>query len=159
MKPAILLRGPVTEDSLDHAWREIEYYKKRDESDIVLIIDSQGGNGTKAIEYLKKKYKFHHLDFEDIQSETQNPKLDIYKNYLFLILQFPQWKFSSKKIVPHEVDIFAGENQLSEAKINSLLSSLNANYSKIKKTLGWQPTYSIKKTASQMLSWYRSILK
>ena len=29
--------------------------------------------------------------------------------------------------------IFAGENQLSEAKINSLLSSLNANYSKIKK--------------------------
>ncbi|MEK7124670.1 MAG: YfhO family protein, partial [Patescibacteria group bacterium] len=34
------------------------------------------------------------------------------------------------KLLP---DIFAGENQLSEAKINSLLSSLNANYSKIKK--------------------------
>lgn len=64
------------------------------------------------IDHLKKKYKFHHLDFEDIESETQIPKLDIYKNYLFLILQFPQWKFSSKKIVPHEVDIFAGENYL-----------------------------------------------
>jgi len=65
-----------------------------------------------TIDYLKKKHKFHHLDVEDIQSEIQNPKLDVYKNYLFLILQFPQWKFSSKKIVPHEVDIFVGENFL-----------------------------------------------
>lgn len=41
-------------------------------------------------------------------------------------------EYASKggKLLP---DIFAGESQLSEAKINSLLSSLNSNYSKIKK--------------------------
>ncbi|PLX28769.1 hypothetical protein C0581_01010 [Candidatus Parcubacteria bacterium] len=63
-----------------------------------------------SIEYLKKNFKFHHLDLEDIQSESQNPKLDAYKTYLFLVLHFPQWKSSSKKIIPHEVDMFVGDN-------------------------------------------------
>ncbi|MBT3538711.1 magnesium transporter CorA family protein [Candidatus Parcubacteria bacterium] len=63
-----------------------------------------------SIDYLKKNFKFHHLDLEDIQSESQNPKLDAYKTYLFLVLHFPQWKSSSKKIVPHEVDMFVGDN-------------------------------------------------
>ena len=58
MQPAILLRGTITEDSLGHVWREIEYHKGRDESDIVLIIDSHGGNGTKAIEFIEKVKDF-----------------------------------------------------------------------------------------------------
>lgn len=61
-----------------------------------------------SIAYLRDKYKFHHLDIEDIQSESQNPKLDVYKDYLFLVLHFPQWKSATKKIIPHEVDIFVG---------------------------------------------------
>jgi len=65
-----------------------------------------------SLAYLKKNFKFHPLDFEDIQSETQNPKLDVYKNYLFVILHFPQWKPSSKKIIPHEVDVFVGEDYI-----------------------------------------------
>ncbi len=65
-----------------------------------------------SIAYLRDKYKFHHLDIEDIQSESQNPKLDVYKDYLFLVLHFPQWKSATKKIIPHEVDIFVGENFL-----------------------------------------------
>ncbi len=63
-----------------------------------------------SIAYLRDNYKFHHLDIEDIHSESQNPKLDVYKDYLFLVLHFPQWKPSSKKIIPHEVDIFVGDN-------------------------------------------------
>ena len=39
-----------------------------------------------ALEYLKKNHNFHHLDYEDLQSESQTPKIDVYKNYLFLIL-------------------------------------------------------------------------
>lgn len=63
-----------------------------------------------SIAYLRDTYKFHQLDIEDIQSESQNPKLDVYKDYLFLVLQFPQWKSNNKKILPHEVDMFVGEN-------------------------------------------------
>lgn len=65
-----------------------------------------------AISYLKKAHKFHHLDFEDIQSESQNPKLDVYESYLFLVLHFPQWKQTNKKIIAHEVDIFVGDTYI-----------------------------------------------
>lgn len=65
-----------------------------------------------SVAYLKKNYKFHHLDLEDIQSESQIPKLDIYKNYVFLILHFFNWKANHKKINHHEVDFFIGENYL-----------------------------------------------
>lgn len=65
-----------------------------------------------AILYLKKTHKFHHLDFEDIQSESQNPKLDVYDNYIFLVFHFPQWKQNTRKVVPHEVDFFVGPNYL-----------------------------------------------
>ncbi|MBT3419317.1 MAG: magnesium transporter CorA family protein [Candidatus Magasanikbacteria bacterium] len=62
-----------------------------------------------ALEYLKKNYKFHHLDLEDIQSESQTPKIDVYKDYLFIVLQFPHWQTKNNGVVAHEVDIFIGE--------------------------------------------------
>lgn len=65
-----------------------------------------------AIAYLKKNYNFHHLDLEDIQSETQTPKIDVYKDYLFLILHFPQWNGTSKKVTSHEMDVFVGKDYL-----------------------------------------------
>lgn len=65
-----------------------------------------------ALEYLKKNHKFHHLDLEDVQSETQTPKIDVYKDYLFLVLHFPQWGEAGHKITSHEVDVFVGKNFL-----------------------------------------------
>ncbi|PIR76561.1 MAG: hypothetical protein COU32_01470 [Candidatus Magasanikbacteria bacterium CG10_big_fil_rev_8_21_14_0_10_42_10] len=65
-----------------------------------------------ALTYIKTNYNFHHLDIEDIQSESQTPKVDAYKNYLFVVLQVPHWQGSTKTIVPLEVDCFIGENFL-----------------------------------------------
>ncbi|MFA7314611.1 MAG: magnesium transporter CorA family protein [Candidatus Magasanikbacteria bacterium] len=65
-----------------------------------------------SIKFLKENFKFHHLDIEDIKSESQNPKLDTYKDYLFLIVHIPQWKIDRKKIISHEIDIFVGPNFL-----------------------------------------------
>tara|TARA_Y100001970_G_scaffold293450_1_gene440291 strand:+ start:2336 stop:3256 length:921 start_codon:yes stop_codon:yes gene_type:complete len=65
-----------------------------------------------AITFLKSEYNFHHLDLEDIQGETQTPKLDTYKNYLFLVIQVPHWNEETKSIKTHEVDIFIGDGFL-----------------------------------------------
>ncbi|MFA7244673.1 MAG: magnesium transporter CorA family protein [Candidatus Magasanikbacteria bacterium] len=65
-----------------------------------------------SIEFLKKNFKFHHLDIEDIKSESQNPKLDTYKDYLFLVVHFPQWRADIQKITHHEIDIFVGPDFL-----------------------------------------------
>ena|SRR3989339_183290 len=65
-----------------------------------------------ALQFLKENFKFHHLDIADIKSESQNPKLDTYKDYIFLVVHFPQWKVGNKKILAHEIDIFIGPNFL-----------------------------------------------
>lgn len=65
-----------------------------------------------GLTYLKEHYNFHALDFADLQSEQQTPKIDVYKNYLFIILQFPHWQAPTLTIVPHEIDIFIGDNYL-----------------------------------------------
>ena len=62
-----------------------------------------------AIEYLKNNFKFHSLDIEDIKNEHPSPKLDVYKNHLFLITQIPHLHASTEKISSHEIDIFVGE--------------------------------------------------
>jgi magnesium transporter len=65
-----------------------------------------------ALEYLKKNYNFHHLDYEDLLSEQQMPKIDSYKDYLFIVLKFPHWKTNDKTVTAHGVDIFIGDNYL-----------------------------------------------
>ncbi len=65
-----------------------------------------------AVTYLRQNFSFHHLDLEDVQGESHIPKVDVYKNYLFVILQFPQWQAHDRTVVHHEVDIFLGEGYL-----------------------------------------------
>ena len=65
-----------------------------------------------SLTYLKENHNFHHLDIEDIQSQSQTPKIDTYKNYLFVILQVPHWQGTTKTIIPLEVDCFIGKDFL-----------------------------------------------
>lgn len=65
-----------------------------------------------ALTFLKTNYHFHPLDLEDIQADAQNPKIDVYKNYLFLVLHFPQWSHEEKKITSQQVDFFVTDNAL-----------------------------------------------
>jgi magnesium transporter len=64
----------------------------------------------KAMKFLHKKYKFHHLDLEDCLSEIERPKIDEYENYLFVVLQIPGNAKRKKYIVNSEIDIFIGQN-------------------------------------------------
>ncbi|MFA4831645.1 MAG: magnesium transporter CorA family protein [Patescibacteria group bacterium] len=65
-----------------------------------------------AIFFLKKNYHFHQLDLEDLQNENHTPKIDNYKNYLFIILQFPHWQADTSTIIPYELDAFMGDGYL-----------------------------------------------
>lgn len=65
-----------------------------------------------AMQYLRQHHNFHQLDIEDLQSESQTPKLDVYKKYLFLILQFPHWDPETKTVDAYEIDFFVGDGFL-----------------------------------------------
>jgi len=65
-----------------------------------------------SIGYLRKNFKFHHLDLEDVQSGSQTPKLDVYKNYIFLILHLPIHRSNVNSLASNEIDFFVEGNTI-----------------------------------------------
>src|SRR4029450_1211541 len=39
--------------------------------------------------WLEEHFEFHPLDYEDVLSRNQRPKIDEYEDYLFIVLYFP----------------------------------------------------------------------
>jgi len=63
-------------------------------------------------EYLAQNYPFHPLDLDDCLSRIQRPKIDEYKEYLFLVLHFPVFNKQTRATTPSQVSVFIGENYL-----------------------------------------------
>ena len=68
--------------------------------------------GERETEYLSQHYPFHPLDLDDCLSRIQRPKIDEYKDYLFLVLHFPVFNKESRVTTPSQVSVFIGENYL-----------------------------------------------
>lgn len=62
--------------------------------------------------FLREKYHFHPLDIEDCRSLNQRPKIDIYDDYYFLILHFPNFDRQNIFIKTKEIKVFWGEDYL-----------------------------------------------
>lgn len=66
----------------------------------------------REIEYLAQNYPFHHLDLDDCLSRIQRPKIDEYKDYLFLVFHFPVFNREARVTAPSQLSVFIGENYL-----------------------------------------------
>jgi len=64
------------------------------------------------IEYLAQNYPFHHLDLDDCLSRIQRPKIDEYKDYLFLVFHFPVFNIEARVTTPSQVSVFIGGKYL-----------------------------------------------
>ena len=60
-------------------------------------------------EYLGENYPFHHLDLDDCLSRIPRPKIDEYKDYLFLVLHFPVFNPEARVTTSGQVSIFIGD--------------------------------------------------
>ncbi|MFC1869885.1 magnesium/cobalt transporter CorA [Chloroflexota bacterium] len=63
-------------------------------------------------EYLAQNYPFHPLDLDDCLSRIQRPKIDEYKNYLFLVFHFPVFNPETGVSTASQVSVFIGEKYL-----------------------------------------------
>jgi len=63
-------------------------------------------------EYLAKNYPFHPLDLDDCLSRIQRPKIDEYKDYLFLVFHFPVFNKEARVTTASQVSVFIGEKYL-----------------------------------------------
>ncbi|MFC2051234.1 magnesium/cobalt transporter CorA [Chloroflexota bacterium] len=66
----------------------------------------------REIEYLAENYSFHPLDLDDCLSRIQRPKIDEYKDYLFLVLHFPVFNIEARVTTPSQVSVFISEKYL-----------------------------------------------
>src|SRR6185312_1173911 len=62
--------------------------------------------------WLEERFDFHPLDYEDVRSRNQRPKLDEYDDYLFIVLHFPRYDKAVSRLNAAEVDIFVGPDYL-----------------------------------------------
>src|SRR3954463_10010427 len=56
--------------------------------------------------WLEEHFDFHPLDYEDVFSRNQRPKVDEYEGYLFVVLHFPAFDKRVNRLNAAEVDIF-----------------------------------------------------
>ncbi len=63
-------------------------------------------------EYLAQNYPFHPLDLDDCLSRIQRPKIDQYKDYLFLVLHFPVFSKEARVTTPSQVSMFISEKYI-----------------------------------------------
>ena len=58
--------------------------------------------------WLAEQFEFHPLDFEDVLSRNQRPKIDEYDDYLFIVLHFPVFDRTVGRLNAGELDLFVG---------------------------------------------------
>src|SRR4051794_33562973 len=62
--------------------------------------------------WLQERYDFHTLDYEDVISRNQRPKVDEYDDYLFIVLHFPRYDKQVGRLNAAELDLFVGPDFL-----------------------------------------------
>jgi magnesium transporter len=62
--------------------------------------------------WLEEHYEFHPLDYEDVTSRNQRPKIDEYERYLFIVLHFPVFDKAVGRLNAGELDMFVGADYL-----------------------------------------------
>jgi len=64
------------------------------------------------IKSLMQKYSIHPLVAEELLKPTIRPKVDVYKNFIYLILHFPIFELEQKTSISYEIDFIIGKNFL-----------------------------------------------
>jgi magnesium transporter len=62
--------------------------------------------------WLEERFDFHPLDYEDVFSRNQRPKIDEYESYLFIVLYFPRFDKHVGRLNAAELDLFVGPDFL-----------------------------------------------
>ncbi|MFH0852905.1 MAG: magnesium transporter CorA family protein [bacterium] len=104
----------------------------------------------KDVEYLEENYHFHPLDLKDCIGITQRPKIDIYEDYLFVVLHFPQYDREQRRIRIQELNVFIGPEYIITLT-NQPNHGLAEYFNEYKKKIKRNPEYNILQNSSGYL--------
>lgn len=89
--------------SLDECFRYLQ-------TPAVTWINICGIQDSDVLKAIGKKFGLHGLLLEDVMNTTQRPKLDNYKEHLFIVLRMLKFVEGSDKISNHQISIVLGKN-------------------------------------------------
>ena len=81
------------------------------------------------IDHLREEFDLHPLLLEDIMSRIQRPKIDVYDDYLFIVMQFPIHNKQTRVNVASEIDMVVGRDYfitLHDARLKPLVNMVDA---------------------------------
>jgi magnesium transporter len=93
---------PVGEASQSGSLRSIEYGGTR-------WVDVRNATG-EQIEEVGEEFHLHPLVVEDVKSRIQRPKIDVYDDYLFIVLKFPIHDKETRANEASEIDFIVGDD-------------------------------------------------
>jgi len=68
--------------------------------------------GAEERTWLEEHFEFHPLDLEDVLSRNQRPKIDVYDEYLFIVLHLPVFDRAAGRLGTGELDLFVGPDYM-----------------------------------------------
>lgn len=83
-----------------------------------------------AIEFLHANFKFHPLDIEDVKSEIHHPKIDVYRDYVFLVFHIPEFDVEHRRLNSDELNIFIGKDYVVSVAHKSI-ETLNSFFDRL----------------------------
>ncbi len=84
-------------------------FQYKDKS-IITWIKINGVHQTDIIEKLGKHFNIHPLILEDVVNTDQRPKIDIFDEYIFIIIKIPYYDDEKQKVDTEQISIILGNN-------------------------------------------------
>lgn len=66
----------------------------------------------KDVQFLAEKFNFHPLVLKEIMPPMDHPKIESYRDYIYIIFYYPSFERSSRITIPLELDIIVGKNYI-----------------------------------------------
>jgi len=112
---------------------------------------------------LGERFCFHHLDLEDVLSDTQRSKIDEYDDYQFLVLHLPVLDKKTKRIHSLELDIFLLKDKLisihdHSPEINHILKSCTNKLEQKEDYLGKNTSFLLYKILDDLFNYSFTLL-
>lgn len=82
------------------------------DEDAQIWVDLENPTDAEATNLLDQIFNFHPLAIEDCLLVSEQPKIDEYDRYLFMILHAPNFEIKERQFSPVELDLFIGKNFL-----------------------------------------------
>ncbi len=66
----------------------------------------------KDVQFLSERFNFHPLILKELMPPIDHPKIETYRDYIYIVFYYPSYERMSRLTIPLELDIIVGRNYI-----------------------------------------------